>query len=324
MDQRLEHPDTVRACRERPWLKDQPPVETCDRSRPVLSLFVREKWCNGLCSSFLSGATRLGKKWRRYVIGEEVFAFFLFLFDSLLLNRIVFSLCPRSFHTQTFAYPESPAEREEILQGLNTRIEDIKSVSGVWCTKYYNFSINFVFSVAVSSTLPFFCLPGAVSDWILPAAAVVASGCHSPPVEGASPEVQSNSDGVESLQPVCHGQMPDCRGLVSHCQAARAAERPQRGRGEPTQKRCPAGSLWEGHISNYFFLFPTVFTLCPQRKSGSGVDSFYNRLPTSTPPPTLFPLNSFTAGFQNIVDAYGVAGYREVNPGALKRDSIKS
>uniref|UniRef100_A0A3Q4M0W0 V-type proton ATPase subunit a n=1 Tax=Neolamprologus brichardi TaxID=32507 RepID=A0A3Q4M0W0_NEOBR len=46
----------------------------------------------------------------------------------------------------------------------------------------------------------------------------------------------------------------------------------------------------------------------------SGVDSFYNRLPCSTPPPTLFPLNSFTTGFQNIVDAYGVAAYREVNP----------
>uniref|UniRef100_A0AAQ5Z820 V-type proton ATPase subunit a n=1 Tax=Amphiprion ocellaris TaxID=80972 RepID=A0AAQ5Z820_AMPOC len=45
-----------------------------------------------------------------------------------------------------------------------------------------------------------------------------------------------------------------------------------------------------------------------------GVDSFYNRLPSSTPPPTLFPLNSFTTGFQNIVDAYGVASYREVNP----------
>uniref|UniRef100_A0A3Q3JN78 V-type proton ATPase subunit a n=1 Tax=Monopterus albus TaxID=43700 RepID=A0A3Q3JN78_MONAL len=48
--------------------------------------------------------------------------------------------------------------------------------------------------------------------------------------------------------------------------------------------------------------------------SGSSVDSFYNRLPSSTSPPTLFPLNTFTTGFQNIVDAYGVASYREVNP----------
>ncbi|KAJ8371891.1 hypothetical protein AAFF_G00299290 [Aldrovandia affinis] len=32
------------------------------------------------------------------------------------------------FHTHTFAYPESPAERVEILQGLQSRIEDIKTV----------------------------------------------------------------------------------------------------------------------------------------------------------------------------------------------------
>ncbi|XP_057205938.1 T cell immune regulator 1, ATPase H+ transporting V0 subunit a3b isoform X3 [Triplophysa rosa] len=50
------------------------------------------------------------------------------------------------------------------------------------------------------------------------------------------------------------------------------------------------------------------------RKSGSSVDSFYNRLQATTSPPTLFPTNAFTAGFQNIVDAYGVASYREVNP----------
>lgn len=38
---------------------------------------------------------------------------------------------PPSFRTQTFAYPETTAEREEILQGLQGRIEDIKTVSSV-------------------------------------------------------------------------------------------------------------------------------------------------------------------------------------------------
>ncbi|XP_036372550.1 V-type proton ATPase 116 kDa subunit a3 [Megalops cyprinoides] len=50
------------------------------------------------------------------------------------------------------------------------------------------------------------------------------------------------------------------------------------------------------------------------RKSGSVVDSFYNLLTPPICPPTLFTTNSFTAGFQSIVDAYGVASYREVNP----------
>uniref|UniRef100_A0A3B3Q413 V-type proton ATPase subunit a n=1 Tax=Paramormyrops kingsleyae TaxID=1676925 RepID=A0A3B3Q413_9TELE len=59
---------------------------------------------------------------------------------------------------------------------------------------------------------------------------------------------------------------------------------------------------------------PALQSALREGTSGSGVDSFYNRLPASTSPPTLFTTNSFTAGFQNIVDAYGVAMYREVNP----------
>uniref|UniRef100_A0A4W4E1J3 V-type proton ATPase subunit a n=1 Tax=Electrophorus electricus TaxID=8005 RepID=A0A4W4E1J3_ELEEL len=50
------------------------------------------------------------------------------------------------------------------------------------------------------------------------------------------------------------------------------------------------------------------------RKSGSSVESFYNRLPAPSSPPTLFNTNAFTSGFQSIVEAYGVASYREVNP----------
>ncbi|XP_062307803.1 V-type proton ATPase 116 kDa subunit a [Osmerus eperlanus] len=50
------------------------------------------------------------------------------------------------------------------------------------------------------------------------------------------------------------------------------------------------------------------------RKSGATVPSFVNRIPSNDTPPTLVRTNKFTSGFQNIVEAYGVGTYREVNP----------
>ncbi|XP_029836521.2 V-type proton ATPase 116 kDa subunit a1 isoform X2 [Ixodes scapularis] len=49
-------------------------------------------------------------------------------------------------------------------------------------------------------------------------------------------------------------------------------------------------------------------------RSGSTVPSILNRMDTKETPPTYNRTNKFTSGFQNIVDAYGVASYREVNP----------
>ncbi|XP_071491442.1 V-type proton ATPase 116 kDa subunit a 1-like [Diadema antillarum] len=48
--------------------------------------------------------------------------------------------------------------------------------------------------------------------------------------------------------------------------------------------------------------------------SGSSVPSILNRIDTDEEPPTYNKTNRFTKVFQSLVDAYGVANYREVNP----------
>ncbi|XP_059112539.1 V-type proton ATPase 116 kDa subunit a 4 [Peromyscus eremicus] len=48
--------------------------------------------------------------------------------------------------------------------------------------------------------------------------------------------------------------------------------------------------------------------------SGSSMVPIMTEVETKTDPPTFNRTNKFTAGFQNIVDAYGVGSYREVNP----------
>ncbi|XP_061901966.1 T cell immune regulator 1, ATPase H+ transporting V0 subunit a3b isoform X1 [Entelurus aequoreus] len=172
---------------------------------------------------------------------------FLISFWGDQIGQKVKKICD-CFRTQTFAYPESTTEREEILQGLEGRIEDIKSV--------------------LSQTESFLqqLLMRAVA--VLPQWKVRVQKCKA----------------VQMVLNLCSPSVTDkCLIAEAWCPVAKLPEL--------------QSALREGG-----------------RKSGSGVDSFYNRLPSSSSPPTLFPINSFTAGFQNIVDAYGVASYREVNP----------
>ncbi|XP_034667939.1 V-type proton ATPase 116 kDa subunit a [Drosophila subobscura] len=50
------------------------------------------------------------------------------------------------------------------------------------------------------------------------------------------------------------------------------------------------------------------------KQSESSIPAFMNVIDTNEQPPTYTRTNKFTNGFQNLVDSYGMASYREVNP----------
>ncbi|KAJ8000912.1 hypothetical protein DPEC_G00185310 [Dallia pectoralis] len=173
---------------------------------------------------------------------------FLISFWGEQIGQKVKKICD-CFHTHTFLYPEGTMEREEILDRLQGRILELKTV----LSQTENYLQQLV--------------------------------CRA---VAALPQWKVSVKKCKAVQAVLNQCSPS---VTDKCLIAEAW--------------CPVRKL----------LLLQSALLEGSRRNGSGADSFYNRLPdTSTPPPTLFHTNSFTSGFQSIVDAYGVASYREVNP----------
>uniref|UniRef100_A0A1I8IWJ6 V-type proton ATPase subunit a n=1 Tax=Macrostomum lignano TaxID=282301 RepID=A0A1I8IWJ6_9PLAT len=93
---------------------------------------------------------------------------------------------------------------------------------------------------------------------------------------------------------------------------------------EATSK-CLIGEAWCASSTVYSVLMCAQATVSsatvpgrPSRRgterAGSSVPPILNRMTTREAPPTYFRVNKLTVGFQNIIDAYGVASYREANP----------
>ncbi|XP_058812848.1 V-type proton ATPase 116 kDa subunit a 1-like isoform X2 [Topomyia yanbarensis] len=76
-------------------------------------------------------------------------------------------------------------------------------------------------------------------------------------------------------------------------------------------KKCLIGECWVPVLD-----LPLVQKALTEGSAavGSTIPSFLNVIGTDEAPPTFNRTNKFTQGFQNLIDAYGIASYREANP----------
>lgn len=70
-----------------------------------------------------------------------------------------------------------------------------------------------------------------------------------------------------------------------------------------------------GHAAQASSPYISITRYFSQELSGSSMAPILTAVQSKTAPPTFNRTNKFTAGFQSIVDAYGVGSYRELNPG---------
>lgn len=76
-------------------------------------------------------------------------------------------------------------------------------------------------------------------------------------------------------------------------------------------KKCLIGECW---VPVRHLTFVRLTLAEGSKAVGSSIPSFLNVIDSNELPPTCNQTNRFTQGFQNLIDSYGIASYRELNP----------
>ncbi|KAM9388409.1 V-type proton ATPase 116 kDa subunit a 4 [Phaethornis superciliosus] len=172
---------------------------------------------------------------------------FIIFYQGEQLKQKIKSICD-GFRATIYPCPESATDRQEMLDGVNTRIEDLNAV--MFQTEFHRQSL----------------------------------------LREAATELWSWWIKVKKIKAVYH-ILNCCNIDITH--------------------QCIIAEMW----------FPVADSVrikaALQRgmeRSGSTILPIMTAVHTRATPPTFNRTNKFTAGFQNIVDAYGVGNYRELNP----------
>ncbi|XP_019345227.1 V-type proton ATPase 116 kDa subunit a 4 isoform X2 [Alligator mississippiensis] len=172
---------------------------------------------------------------------------FIIFYQGEQLRQKIKKIC-EGFRATMYPCPESATERREMVDGVNTRIEDLNTV----ITQTESHRQRLLHEAAVN-----------LWTWGIK---------------------------VKKIKAIYH--------ILNLCNI------------DVTQQ-CVIAEIW----------FPVVDTGRIKRalkqgmeRSGSTIAPILTAVQTKMSPPTFNRTNKFTAGFQNIVDAYGVGNYREMNP----------
>lgn len=207
--------------------------------------------------------------------GDNVFkSVFIIFFQGDQLKTRVKKIC-EGFRATLYPCPEAPADRREMAMGVMTRIEDLNTVLGQ--TQDHRHRVL----VAAAKKL---------KDWFVKVRKIKAI-YHT--LNLFNLDVTQKCLIAECWVPLLDTetiQLALRRGTVRFCH----------------------------YFSTLSAMNLIVFSIASisvnQERSGSSVPPILNRMETFENPPTYNRTNKFTKAFQVLIDSYGVASYREMNP----------